>query len=150
MEFFFVFIGLILSPLILTGAGFAIHRWWLAHNAARDPGRLLYEKVIELMVERACDWEQLPGRIFSGGYHLPGANIAVFHDGLMFSSTYTLTVEKDGKATPRITPKGLWQARLGKAYDQMQAERAKAHALHAICDALEGLGDNNVIPMRRA
>jgi hypothetical protein len=104
-----------------------------------DPGRVVFETVIELLRSRSADWEYT-----QGGHHLPGANIAV----LVYPLFAVAVAGTDGRAR-KIRPSDAWAKKIRVAYDQMQSEQLRAATLHTICDAVEGLAANNVIPMRR-
>lgn len=102
-----------------------------------DDGAPIYRRLLELIEAHPEEWRKVEYRT----WELPRAKIRVA------MSHYSAQLNIEGT---RLNPGSAWQRAIIAAFDKIEADHLKAASLNAICDAIESMGRNNVIPMKRA
>jgi hypothetical protein len=141
-------IGLAVLCAIVIGIAEIVERVHL-RGLARDPGSVIFEKAEELLVLRACEWVMEREGPWTEVWRLPGAGIAVADTSCLDREIAVAVFTPTGGKVPTIKPERAWAARLKAALDRMKADQKKAAHLTSICDAVERLGESNVIQFKR-
>jgi hypothetical protein len=136
----FIFLVILCAPVgIVAFAAFWLPERIDARNTARqlreDTGAVVYERIVEMLETRSDEWK----KDAQNRWFLPGTTIII-------TGNYYPTVHI-GKSN--LMPGEAWKNVIGKALSKIEDGRQTAEALHAVCDAIETMAADNVIPMKR-